>query len=592
MFRLITWLAAMWGVLALAGGSALGQHQVRQGQVLDANQMLGSGGLNQPRGALQVDRANQMITGNVAGGLSFRGYSPIRDPGAFRSMPAAPGTIAGGALTSGGFGSGSYLPSDSLYSFQRDSYGIADYQAGRMPYGAITPYYSTSSTVLSTGSIVSGQNRPGTSQPRNPYQTPSDLLGAQRSNLLSSVQDSSAGGTLLAVPSRVVRATTGQPVTGQVDYRLMSNPLFAGAFREVSSRDLARETSPGEALGYGQGIAQPQSAQPIAGPMPPAQVQGPVDLLANRAPLDRRVKSGDLLVGGKNETGESRIQGVLARAAEDGDYGTVAGDSGAGLGKTRLLGARSDVKTTADGSKPGVSLTGHADLYTWMRQKSEQLAITSGTQLPGAARATPGGTAPRTTGGGAILAEALASQEPSGLSLRSFVGTEASSLNAQLRYAEEAMKVGRYYRAAEAYGLARKIAPDNPLPALGQCLALLAAGDYVASSSYLFEAVHLFGSLGDFSLDMKAFIPDINLLDSRRADLEKRLAVRDNGRLRFLLGFTEYNSQLKKLGVGNMTNGMQLLTGQDVDMTAVRRFVESLQAKVGVSQPVPAPSGN
>ncbi len=171
-------------------------------------------------------------------------------------------------------------------------------------------------------------------------------------------------------------------------------------------------------------------------------------------------------------------------------------------------------------------------------------------------------------------------------------GTEASSLNAQLRYAEEAMRAGRYYRAAEAYSLARTIAPDNPLPALGQCLALLAAGDYIASSSYLFEAIQLFGSLGDFSLDMKAFIPDIHLLDSRRADLEKRLAVRDNGRLRFLLGFTEYNSQLKKLGVGNMTNGMQLLTGQDVDMTAVRRFVESLAAKVGVSQPVPAPLGN
>lgn len=592
MFRLIIWLTATWGVLTLAGGSAFGQYQIRQGQVLDANQMLGSGGLNQPRGALQFDRGNQIITGNVAGGLSFRGYSPIRDPGAFRTMPGAPGTVAGGALTSGGFGSGSYLPSDSLYNFQRDSYGVTDYQAGRKPYGAITPYYSTSSTILNTGSIVSGQSRPGTSQLRSPYQTPSDLLGAQRSNLLSSVQDSAAGGTLLALPSRVVRATTGQAVTGQVDYRLMANPLFAGAFREVSSRDLARVTSQGEALAYGQGSAQPQSAQPIAGPMPPAQVQGPVDLLANRAPLDRRVKSGDLLVGRKDETGDSRIQGVLTRAAEDGDYGTAGGDPGAGLGRTRLLGPRSDERTAADGSKAGVGLTGQADLYSWMRHKSEQLAIAAGAPLPGGAKGTPGGTAPRTTGGGAILAEALTSQEPSGLSLRSFVGTEASSLNAQLRYAEEAMRAGRYYRAAEAYSLARTIAPDNPLPALGQCLALLAAGDYIASSSYLFEAIQLFGSLGDFSLDMKAFIPDIHLLDSRRADLEKRLAVRDNGRLRFLLGFTEYNSQLKKLGVGNMTNGMQLLTGQDVDMTAVRRFVESLAAKVGVSQPVPAPLGN
>jgi hypothetical protein len=213
-------------------------------------------------------------------------------------------------------------------------------------------------------------------------------------------------------------------------------------------------------------------------------------------------------------------------------------------------------------------------------------------QVPGGQAGKTGGPAPRTPAGrSAALVDAMTSQEPGALSLRTFVGTEASSLNAQLKYAEEAMRAGRYYRAAEAFGLARSVASDNPLPALGQCLALLAAGDYIASSANLFDSIHLFGSLSDFELDMKSFVQDVKLLDSRRADLEKRLTQRDNGRLRFLLGFTEYNSGLKKLGVKNMASGMQLLTDQDVDITAVRRFVESLQAKVGVTMPIEAPSG-
>ncbi len=71
--RHAAWLAAALGVLALVAATAQGQYQIQQGQILDANKRLGSGGFNQPRSYLQFDRSNQIISGNVAGGQSFRG---------------------------------------------------------------------------------------------------------------------------------------------------------------------------------------------------------------------------------------------------------------------------------------------------------------------------------------------------------------------------------------------------------------------------------------------------------------------------------------------------------------------------------------
>jgi hypothetical protein len=326
--------------------------------------------------------------------------------------------------------------------------------------------------------------------------------------------------------------------------------------------------------------------------MPVAQLQGPVDLQARQSPPDRRLTSDQLSAAKREAATDSRLSEVLARAAQDGELGTSGGGQTPNTGKTQLLGSKKGEPKTATPAKSALGGAGQPDLYSWMRQQSELLAMAGRAPTPGGVQGQPGAPAARATGaGGAVLADAMASREPLALSLKTFVGTEASSLNVQLRYAEEAMRAGRYYRAAEAYGLARSIATENPLPALGQCLALLAAGDYIASSSNLFDAIALFRSLGEFEVDMKSFVQDVRLLDTRRADLEKRLALRDNGRLRFLLGFTEYNSGLKKLGVKNMANGMQLLTEQDVDMTAVRRFVESLEAKVGVTRPVPAPPG-
>lgn len=85
---------------AFTAPPAQGQVQVQQGgNARDANQQVGSEGINQPRDQPDYAARNLLITGNVAGGRAFRGQINYTNPGAFRGN----------------------LQSDSLFSFTRDS---------------------------------------------------------------------------------------------------------------------------------------------------------------------------------------------------------------------------------------------------------------------------------------------------------------------------------------------------------------------------------------------------------------------------------------------------------------------------------------
>ena len=45
--------------------------------------------------------------------------------------------------------------------------------------------------------------------------------------------------------------------------------------------------------------------------------------------------------------------------------------------------------------------------------------------------------------------------------------------------------------------MARMLDANNPLPLLGRAVSLLAAGDYMSSSTNLFQAIRLFEALAD-----------------------------------------------------------------------------------------------
>ncbi|NUQ50015.1 MAG: hypothetical protein HUU27_08870, partial [Phycisphaerae bacterium] len=115
------------------------------GRLLDANPQLGGSryyDYSRPQSPLMA--GNLLTTGNVRGGLSFQGYSPIADPRSFRAG----------------------LPSGGLSSFIRDSVSVADSQT---PLGGLArqPFFDPVYTAPTTGSLQ-GQFAPQALRPTVP----------------------------------------------------------------------------------------------------------------------------------------------------------------------------------------------------------------------------------------------------------------------------------------------------------------------------------------------------------------------------------------------------------------------------------------
>lgn len=535
----------MLAVFTVAGASAWGQYYVQQGNVLDANNRVGSGGLNYGARSYAVNSANRLVTGNVTGGRYFQGFSPVRDSSSL-FLSGVSGVIDRDNL---GIVSGrATLPSDRLSSFRRDSYSVGD------PVRNINtpaPYYPLSSTVADTGAIARGLNRPGSSQLRSSYMLPQPDLRATPSDPLDTAR-SSLVGRPLSVQPQLVRIDTGQAVTGRVNPQLLASPLF-GAFRQVPVGDLA--------------------AKAEQNPLQPTSPTSPLDLrVGSRTPVDLRV---DRLVDRR---------AVDLRSDADRLAGLPPGTSLTGEGEPGIATGLSGMTT--------------ASLFDRM-QAAAGGALARPLARPGetAEEAQPRGTLLQPTAASVQQAETVAQAQPvlpeavrGGFDapLRSFVGTEESAVNRYLKQAEDELHAGNYYKAADAYSLAHMVDARNPLPLLGRSMALLAAGDYLSSANDLFQAIQLFESLARFDVDLKQFIPDLRALDRRRAYLEQRLQTFDDFRLRFLLGYAEYSSGLTDIGLANMRKAAESAPPR---LDSIRRFVEMLEVRHGEGGPIQVPGG-
>ena len=551
-------------VLLAAASVVVGQAHVRHGNVLDANMRMGSGGLNRPvPGGFRPGAANRIITGHVTGGHSFRGFSPIGDPsslfGIGRTLNL--GLAGGGTVVQSSelLRRASVLPSDYLSNFQRDSYNVHDYTQtdDRRVH---RPYFSSSSTVTNVRSILAGLNRPGTSQLKSPYTVPNPGPVTEPTDPLA-MANKSPSGSLLGVPNYLVRGT-GSLSDVQNGSLLSSALMGQGQFRALPIPDLTNQARWDEAL-------RPVGIQPV-------------DMRVGKfEPLDRRVQP-DLI---DRRVGGGALDGGVGRGlVQPGEGGFPMGEAG------------------AEGA-PGL---GAPDVYSTMVRRS------------GGTLARPYGRPVDTEGepGSALLKSRSALAQPTPLAeiwgqveagleatkppriqpedvpaqpLKTFVGSEQTQLNKYLAEAEALLRAGRYYQAAGYYDLARMVALDNPLPPLGRAMSLLAAGEYLTSANNLFRAIRLFDSPALYNLDMKAFIPDLTVLDRRRADLERRLEQHEVFRLRFLLGYAEYCSGLEKLGLASLEKAM---VDAPKDLSHLRKFIDTLRSRhPDLTRPIDANSG-
>lgn len=596
MIRLL--LACGTGVLVCLSGTARAQIQQRaDGRLLDANTQVGSGGLNRRVAGQPINATRLIITGNVTGGRAFQANSPIRNSNQF---------FIG-------------LPSSGLDNFRRDTISVADTLGGVNTLFLPRPYFSTGQTIISSGAISRGLNVPGTSIPRNVYQLPSWNPQLSQPRFVSPVQsdaDVSPGavwadrglapdaGAPVALSPLGVSARRALAGNNQPNPWVAESSLFASnaALRKrqwemlQNARPAIRADQPeGDGPKEGLGLLDPRVDRMVdlridrrvsAGParetrdpaMEAARSYGQtIDYsLPGMAALDA-ARTG--YPGAAFSVPGTNVQGVgSGRGATDGDFfrgtmglpgnvGSIVGEQDGAIGRAHQMGRdyrdrylqqlRSDLRKQT-GSDPAAQPArggGVPILPAGDPTKEEGIQIS---------RSLPGEFALPLSDNRISDARTMTQERTGQLAelfgdrVVTFVGLADTAINRRLATAEAMMHSGDYFRAAGQYQIAEVLDPAHPLPVLGRAHALLAAGEYYTATRLLIRGINSFPGFGSFRIDLNSFVPDAELLDRRRADLEKRLTATESSEFRFLLGYIEFSMGLTDYGMENLLRAAEL----------------------------------
>jgi len=547
------------------------------GQARDYNTLVGGNGLNAPSNSgAYINSANAIISGDVYG---LGGFHATPGAGTLRNSfnttglsSLSSGVTAGGYSnpfnTTGlaGLNSGvvnnqylfqNNLPSANISYFNRRGYSVSD--SRYLPNGSAdssnVPYYDRANTVANTGAIQQGLNQPGSSTlqtPFSPLYQGTNAVYAQPAGSLN--QQFTPPDRRMLVPDSLnpldaankpldytAVGTTSIP-NWQRDYlAAIQSPLFGPS--PLDARLTPSTLASAMRARAGAAIVPPEAAQPGADQMASVDARSvrPLDV-APRAETAAPEQVGTDLF--------SDMRGAVREAAKaEPDFisrlnsARVTGKP-AGVGLTPPESGGTGVGNPAQGN-PALSPTSP------VRPKPAQ---------PGAggvgAPAEGAQTAPRDAREARLMAREQRmkdwARDVIRQPIRTFAGKGQDDLNRYLMSAEMALRAGEYYNAAGQFGLAAQVAPNNPLPLLGRGHSLAAAGDYVSAVLFLQRGISRFPDIVAFDMDLPALVGGKDVFDLRRADLEKQLARVDSYELRFLLGYLEYYSGLRDLGMKDL----------------------------------------
>lgn len=166
------------------------------------------------------------------------------------------------------------------------------------------------------------------------------------------------------------------------------------------------------------------------------------------------------------------------------------------------------------------------------------------------------------------------------------IASLAGSGEKYAQLAESQLKNGDFYAAQATYNVALVIDGNNPLLHLGQGHALIGAGEYYSAVRRITRGIDKFPEIAYFPLDLNEFITDPNVLDIRRADLETRLADREDYLYRFLLGYIEYFTGLEEFGRENLKTASQ----NAPPGSTIARFADVIEERDALLGAAPAPT--
>jgi hypothetical protein len=506
--------------LIWAGPASAQVRQIQGGSVLDANPQVGSGGYNGVRPVASGINGNLIVTGNVTGGRAFQGFSPIGNPSTLQTN----------------------VGSGTLSNFVRDSVGLPGVQGGLSPYTP-RPYFDLPQTAISTGAVqaqsvlprdVTGAYRAGQGQ----FQTPVATLSGTRSTSLYAGQlpYAAPGWTPAGIGMfnpDIVATTPGQISPNPLQPYTVTGPA---AVSEATGRP--SQTGPQADL---------PGMPPAELPVQPGRVElpdrfGRVEPSEQTGPLDSRPEQATVAQ-------LSGLDGQTAPPQAEPSSGlpTTGQTDSTLLVQMRQQYSEGQPGTADNAGQPQQPITQKQmqpldmSVATASRRPSDETRLLQ----PGAGQDRERMQAQREQAS-QLVAERLRSP------IRSLAGQRQTQVDRLLAQAEEQMRKGDYYRASATYSGVLTAAPDNALAWLGRANALLAAGEYIQAHVALSQGIEQFPQLLSFDFDLPALLGNKDIVDVRRAELEKMLATRSDYRMRFLLGYLEYYSGLQDIGLQTM----------------------------------------
>ncbi len=469
---------------------------------------------------------NLVVTGNVGGGKHFRGIVPYSATSSFTG-------------TSG---------STTLDSFLRRS--VSSGSIGNV-LGGYNPYYSPSNTVTTT--------RPGLSNIIRPPTTQTESGTVEGYSIPALPQGLALAGPKTGIGNISYRPTRYSP---QELEKLISD----GVLTYAAAKRLVDE----------QNVGQME------------RLQRDLEQLKHRAPQSRQsliVREDPLRPFGRLELSQDTYQPPelpKSKGSADGEM-QVRRDTGELPAKAEVLNLRAQEQANEDGKTQKDSQEG--DVYERMKQQIENIRKNS--EL-GTGRSTTKETKKsadiqellkkKETSREVIINQmqaALADEDeemdeyeaelvrrilskkeqkqPSDVVLsvrakqimgehKTFASYSKDKFNQHMRAAEQYLKEGKYYRAADTYTLASIYKSDDPLAYAGKSHALFAAGEYMTSALFLSRALEIFPEYAQFKIDLASMVGDRDKLDSRIVDIKEWVERSGSADLQFLLGYVYYQT--------------------------------------------------
>ncbi len=584
------WLAiAAASALPLAGLASGVQAQQRvgsDGHALDANNRIGSNGLNTSVGTGYNPQItpNQVIYGNVTGGRAFQGSLQSTDPRAFRGPTAGVG----------------------VDNFVRDSSGApADYTRNTSGYSAPQAYYGSSRAVAPpTGFVSAGYSGGYVRSPLSPLRSSSDDRLGDVSVGMKSTALPQPGALML--PGPVDNQNNNTVITASPLYGIRqwqpgnaADQYFLDNFTAVGRRDQAGtlnldqatlanmeqqlrtggivpkklDTSivPGEGdqSGVSPSLSGANLSQPFGGAKTPPlsdnlagnrlatgvqtqasvsnQLLTPSQQSSQYAEMRKRFEEMQKLRNLSDEDTQ-RLFNQKIRLQQQAELEKQKQEQNAPKPEDKSRDAKPGGDKTAPGGQQQSPLEqlGIPD-YT---KQSQQIIRGMGNNpsgtggggtsgmMPGTNAGT-GGVAPSAKGAGASK-ESAAPPPVQVESLATGVGT--SGLSNILKRAEQLMREGQYTSAIEQYQSAQQLVPNSALVLVGRANAELGGGYYVQAADHLHRAFTGDPTVLMGQYDLKRFIGAdrlthvINDLKAIAAKNEKDATAM------FLLSYVAYNT--------------------------------------------------